>query len=400
MGRLPLRGDICLPSAVGSAIDPAMHSTSATSHSSSLNRRRFISQVSATTVVAATLPRTILEAAQDGGKPVVLGFVGCAHIHTPGFINLLKKRADVKVKYVWDHDPARAERRAQELGCPAVKDARQVWDDPEVAGAVICSETTRHAELVEGGARAKKHLFVEKPLGVTARESRTMADALERAGVHFNTGYFMRCSPQHLFLKEQVARNSFGKITRIRGSNCHSGSLGGWFDTEWRWMADPKIAGVGGFGDLGTHSLDLMMWLMGDVESATADIKVVTGRYGDCDESGEGLLRFKNGVTGTLAAGWVDVDNPVTLLISGTEGHAVLMGNDLYFKAKNVEGADGRNPWTKLPKALPEPLHQFVNAIAGSPGSALVTPLEAAARVAAMEAMYEGWRKKTWVQPA
>jgi predicted dehydrogenase len=49
-----------------------------------------------------------------------------------------------------------------------------------------------------------------------------------------------------------------GKITRARGSNCHSGSLGGWFDKEYRWMADPKIAGVGAFGDLGTHKLDIL----------------------------------------------------------------------------------------------------------------------------------------------
>ena len=53
------------------------------------------------------------------------------------------------------------------------------------------------------------------------------------------------------------------------------------------YLADPKIAGVGAFGDLGTHKLDILMWLIGDIDSVSAQVKVVTGRYGDCDESGD-----------------------------------------------------------------------------------------------------------------
>src|SRR5947199_10487753 len=112
-----------------------------------------------------------------------------------------------------------------------------------------------------------------------------MAGAIEKASLLFFTVYFMRVSPMHMFVKEELAKGHFGKVTRVRGSNCHSGSLQGWFDTEWRWMADPKIAGVGAFGDLGTHKLDILMWLFAGVEAVTADIRSVNGRYGDCDET-------------------------------------------------------------------------------------------------------------------
>jgi predicted dehydrogenase len=165
-------------------------------------------------------------------------------------------------------------------------------------------------------------------------------------------------------------------------------------------MADPKSAGVGGFGDLGTHKLDILMWLVGDVDAATADIKSVTGRYGDCDECGEGLLQFKNGVIATLAAGWVDVADPVQLLISGTEAHAVIVDDRLYYKNKKVEGADGVEPFTKLPPAPQAPLHQFVNAVAGQKDQPLVKPREAAARVSVMEAMYKAAGQRTWMKPA
>src|SRR6185295_17516424 len=120
------------------------------------------------------------------------------------------------------------------------------------------------------------------------------------------------------------------------------------------------------------------MWLMGDVESVTADVKVVTARYGDCDESGEAMINFKNGVTGTLAAGWVDVDDPAQLLISGTEAHAVIMNGQLYYKCEKVQGADGRKPFTQFPKGPQLPMHQFVNAVAGQKDQPLVTPREAA----------------------
>ncbi len=341
-------------------------------------------------------------ASQDkpGQKTAVLALVGCAHIHTPSYIGLLKKRSDVKVKYVWDHDRARGQRRAGELGAKYVSNDGDVWSDKEVTGAVICSETNRHRDLVLAGGKAAKPMFVEKPLGTTALESYEMAAAIGKAGLPFTTGYFMRTLPHYLFLKEQVVQGHFGTITRVRGSNCHEGSLGGWFDGEWRWMADPKIAGVGAFGDLGTHALDIMMWLMGDVESVAADIRAVTHRYADCDETGEALLKFKGGIIGTLAAGWVDVANPVTFLISGTEGHAAIIRDELYFTCKKVEGADGATPWRALPAALPAPLDQFVDAVLGKPAPALVAPRDAAARVSVMEAAYAASAKGTWVEPA
>lgn len=362
-------------------------------------RRDFIRNVGYTAAATAILADSALLRAQESPKTLTFALVGCVHIHTPSYVNLLKSRSDVKVKYVWDHDAVRAEQRAKELGSKVATDANAIWADPEIAAVVICSETNRHRDLVLAAAKARKHMFVEKPLGITAKDSFAMADAIVKAGLLFTTGYFMRTDPKHLFLKDQIAQGNFGKITRARGSNCHNGSLGGWFDKEWRWMADPKIAGVGAFGDLGTHSLDILMWLLGGVASVTAEIKVVTGRYGDCDESGEALLKFKSGVTGTLAAGWVDVADPATLLISGTEAHAIIFKNELYFRCQKVQGADGQEPWRELPKAPPAPLIQFMDAVAGKTGMPLVTPHEAAARVSVMEAAYKAARAHSWAKP-
>ena len=330
---------------------------------------------------------------------VQVALVGAGHIHTPGFVKRLQAREDVAVRWVWDHDTARAKSRAEELDAQAIGDVRQVWEDPQVSAVVICAETNRHEPLVLDAAAAGKHMFVEKPLGLGAQDAYRMAAAIEQAGVLFQTGYFMRGNPVYRFIQAQLQAGAFGQVTRIRMSNCHAGSLKGWFDTEWRWMADPAQSGVGGFGDLGTHVLDIMLWMMGDVARVTADIDVASGRYGDCDEYGEGLLKFASGVTGSLAAGWVDVANPVSLVLSGTQGHALVVNGQLFFQSEHVAGADGKQPWEALPEPWPHAFELFLDALVGKENVPLVGAREAAYRSAVMEAMYNAARGQTWLAP-
>jgi predicted dehydrogenase len=356
-----------------------------------VSRRHFIATTCLATLATATLPSWA-----QAPKMISIALVGVAHLHTPGYLEILKKRSDVRVKYVWDHDSERASRRAKEMSAEAVTDLTTIWADPEIIAVIILSETNRHNDLVLAAAHAGKHLFVEKPLGVTGTESLAMASAIESAKLLFTTGYFSRTDPKILFLKKEIAAGNFGQITRVRASNCHNGSLQGWFDGEWRWITDEKLSGVGAFGDLGTHKLDILMWLFGEVEAVTADIKPVTHRYGECDESGEALLHFKNGITGTLAAGWVDLEDPVKLQISGTEGHAVIYNDQLFYRSEKIETSDNRKPLKNLPPALPEPLPQFLSAVAGGSAATLVTPHEAATRVVVMEKMYQASRERKW----
>jgi predicted dehydrogenase len=329
---------------------------------------------------------------------VQVALVGCGHIHTPGFVKRLAGRPDVKVKYVWDHQPARAAAPAEALGGQVVQEVEAIWADPAVEAVIICSETNRHEELVLAAAAAGKHMFVEKPLGMGAADAYRMADAIEQARVLFQTGYFMRGEPIHRFLREQITAGAFGQISRIRHTNCHAGSLRGYFDTEYRWMADISQAGLGGFGDLGTHSLDILLWLMGDVSAVTAETSLVTARYGECDESGEGLLLFQNGVLGSIAAGWVDVSHPIRLIISGTEGHAYVLNNKLYFQSSHVAGATGEQPWETLPEPWPHAFELFLDAVNGQ-DAPLVTAREAAVRSSVMEAFYRGAATRSWVTP-
>ncbi|MCK6471923.1 MAG: Gfo/Idh/MocA family oxidoreductase [Planctomycetes bacterium] len=332
---------------------------------------------------------------------IVLGLAGAAHIHMPGYLKMLKERAGVRVKHVWDHDASRAARNALELNAAATGDLDTLLGDPEVQAVLVCSETDRHRNVVIAAAKAKKHLYVEKPLGLATADATAIAAAIDSAGVLFQTGFGKRSPGYHRFLKRAIEQGHFGKITRIRVTMVHGGALrDGKFSGEYAWMADARQAGGGGFFDLGGHGLDLLLWMMGDVEAATATVGSATGRYPLCDEFGEGQLRFANGAIGTIAAGWVDLTDPVDFAIWGTEGQAYLTRDDaLYFKSSHVAGAEGKEPWTVLPPDLPHNFLRFLDAVEGKGMVELISAKEAAYVSAVMDALYRGAKEGIWVKP-
>ncbi|HEY9076751.1 MAG TPA: Gfo/Idh/MocA family oxidoreductase [Anaerolineaceae bacterium] len=330
-----------------------------------------------------------------------LAILGGSHIHTPNFVRMLQERKDIQVLWVWDPRPPLAEKLAAELNGRSAS-LETILGDQSITSVVICSETFLHKDLVLSSASAGKNIFVEKPLGIGSADAFAMANAVKQAGIIFQTGFFNRGNPVYRFLKEEITLGHFGKITRIRGVNAHQGGLAGWFvDKDWSWMTDLNQAGCGAFGDLGAHALDILLWLVGyDVEQVIASIKVATGRYGITDEYGEGMLEFSSGIIGSLAAGWVDVRNPVKLEISGTEGHAALIDQKLYYKSSHLEGANGEVPWENLPAPLPHAFQLFLDAITGTPHLPLVKVEEAALQSAIMEAFYQSSKANAWVRPS
>ena len=322
-------------------------------------------------------------------SPIRLGWVGCAHIHTPGFVRQVVERG-YECAGVYDHDTERAAKNAALLS-GSVSTLEALVANESVTGYVICSETVHHLELVRAIIATGKPIFVEKPMGTGAENSAAILELFEAHGNAFHTGYFMRGTRAVRTLKKMVEEGKFGQITRVRGSNCHSGALGGWFDGEWRWMADRSQSGVGAFGDLGTHALDILLWIFGDVRAVTGILGMGTARYEGCDEFGEAILAFQSGTVGTLAAAWDDVANPSFLTVSGTEGYATI-GRDFTFTNKSGETS-------VIEELEPEAVSgfgAFLDHLEGKPAE-LVTAAEAAARDRAMNAIYQGAESATWV---
>ena len=336
--------------------------------------------------------------------------LGASHIHTPGFVDVLAARTDVSVAAIWDPDPAIAEKYAARLHCRAAGDVASVLAMPDLDAVIVLSQTNRHEALVRQIARAGKHCFVEKPLGIGLADARNMMQTLDAADVIFHMGYFNRTIPAHRLLKRLIADAAFGQISRMRLVFGSPAAINGIFRGDWEWMADPNQAGVGAFGDLGTHKLDLLLFLIGEtarLEAVTAAFSRPIGRYPQGEECGEAILHFDNGTIATLAASWVDHIEPSSLLITGTEGHAVIRNapgmphndwdNELYLLTDAVDGATGKEPWTDLPAALPRPLEQFIDGVVRGAGNNLVSVREAAYSSYVMEMISQAAAERRWL---
>ena len=319
-----------------------------------------------------------------------VALVGCAHIHVPRFMDMLQRRDDVRVAAVWDHDHGRAERTAARFGLSPVPELERIWADETVPAVIICSETVRHRDLALAAVEAGKHLFVEKPLAAKASESLEMAQAIDAAGLLFSTGFLLRSRAAHRYVRDEIAAGRMGAITRIEVSVAHAGALEGWFDDEWRWMADPSLAGFGALGDCGTHGVDLILWLLGDGAEptrVTASTGTLTGRYGSIDEYGHAELEFAAGTHASVWASWVDRANPVQLIVSGSDAHATVIDGRLTYRRI---GPDGREAGSQaLPEDHPHAFELFLDALAGGGSRELVTAAEAARCDAIVEAIYQ-----------
>lgn len=324
-----------------------------------------------------------------------VALLGCAHIHVHDAVAVMSARPDVACRVVWDHDAARAERWAGELGARVAPSLQAALADGAVEAVVVESETDRHVELVSAAVAAGKHMFVEKPLATSAPDAARLAQLIAGSGLIFHLGYHLRELPAHLAMADLVRRGRLGKLTRLRGRFCHRGLLDGVF-REFPWMTDPVRAGWGGFGDLGVHLVDLL-GLMADAPVAAVAAHVEPSRRpGMADPWGEGMLRYDSGVVASISAGWTEFGGPVIIEAHGTEGRA--MASDGALTVEPADAADVPIPEAVTPRSGAS-LDHFFSALSGEPGAPLVTPAEGARHCEILDALYLAAGSERWVEP-
>jgi predicted dehydrogenase len=167
-----------------------------------------------------------------------------------------------------------------------------------------------HAEPCIEAAKAGKHVFCEKPLGRTAEESKSMLDAVEKAGVKHMVAFNYRFVPAIVQAKKIIESGALGRIYHFRGKYLQEWIMDPNFPKVWR--LDKSVAGSGALGDLGAHVIDLARFLVGEPSKISAITKTFieerpleggggTGKV-DVDDAFVSLLEFKNGAIGTIEA--------------------------------------------------------------------------------------------------
>ena len=199
--------------------------------------------------------RKITVAPQPVAKGV-LGFalIGAGNLARWSHVPALKKQTGVRLRAVQSGGGVRAKSYAARYETDyATTDYQAVLADPSIDAVLITSRNQFHAAQAAEALLAGKHVFVEKPMAITAEECRQVLAAVESSGKLLTVGFNRRFARYYRLLQEQVRKRS-GPVT----INCRVNSPG---ISGSYWMADPQIGGA----ILGEacHFVDLFCWLLG-----------------------------------------------------------------------------------------------------------------------------------------
>ena len=288
-------------------------------------------------------------------------------------------------------------------GCRLYTDYHQVLQDQEVEAIALCLPTILHSRLTIEALQAGKHVLVEKPMACNAEEARAMLAAAQACGKLLMISQNQRFTAEAGYLHRIVEGGRLGSIYFVRtGWRRPLGMFPspvtvratGTIDRNW---FNQRQVGGGVLRDLGSHMLDLSLWLLGfppvaDVLGANYSVfspgfAAEYGAVADAEDFATAMIRFEDGATLQFETSFgVHTDQEeVYLELYGTQGGAALRNGQLKVfggdhRAQTVEAVHFSQPGGS-------PHAEFVQAIqAGRPP--LVTGEQGVRVIELLDALY------------
>jgi predicted dehydrogenase len=192
--------------------------------------------------------------------------------------------------------PEKAAAFAAEYGLRMLPSYDAALADPEVDAVVLATPHTQHTGQVIQAAEAGKHVFTEKPLGVSAAEAERAAVACARAGVTLAVGYNWRHQPALQAIRALIEDGTLGRVLHMEGNFCGPSA---YRFPKGHWRHDRNEGPAGGMTGRGVHVVDAMLHLAGHIEQVTAQSFRLVQDFG-MDDTTSMLFRFRSGATGYL----------------------------------------------------------------------------------------------------
>jgi predicted dehydrogenase len=277
-----------------------------------------------------------------------VGMISWAHIHAEFRAKALGELPDVEIVAIADDDVARGRAAAERHGVDRFhEDWRELLAAPDIDAVVIHSENDRHAEQAIATAEAGKHVFCEKPIATSTDDARRMVEAVERAGVDGTAAFVSRFSQEAERAKRIVEAGAIGRILHARSLIGLAGIAEiGCPPDMVEWMTDARAGGGGAWIDEGSHGIDLLRWLVGDVERVSALTANLAKPGLAVEDVGVAVLRFASGALGEIGTSWslaVEIGMRNVLELYGSEGTLILAATDRYPRVE-VYAPDGSGP--------------------------------------------------------
>lgn len=240
------------------------------------------------------------------------GFMGKAHaLAWRNARAVMGDVQDVRLELLCDTPEDKAAAFASQFGfARSTGDWQSLVNDPKVDVVSITTPNRFHKDMAIAALEAGKHVWCEKPMGLTLAEAEEMAEAAARFGKLTMTGYNYTRNPAYRHAQKLVQEGRIGRIVHVRGAVDEDYQADP--DLPWTWRAKLGEAGLGALGDIGCHLISLLCGICGPIESLIADMQTVhetrplpdgTGRGKvENEDTATAILRFANGAQGSFAA--------------------------------------------------------------------------------------------------
>ena len=256
---------------------------------------------------------------------VGFGWMGQAHTRAYRDIPVYFPESGIRPRLaaVADTVPARLDLARDNFGFETgTLDWRELIEREDVDVVDVTAPNALHQEVVEAAAAAGKHIFCEKPVGISPDATAAIERAGRQAGIVSGCGYNYRWAPLVQYTHQLIADGRLGDLTHYRGrffSMYGRDRLG---LLSWRFLQEE--AGYGALSDIMSHAIDMAQFLCGPIRRVVATKETFvrerplpvpgTGTHYDRGKPGDptgavtnedyvgALVEFENGVRGTLEA--------------------------------------------------------------------------------------------------
>ncbi|MBC1210313.1 Gfo/Idh/MocA family protein [Listeria booriae] len=268
-----------------------------------------------------------------------IGIIGCGGIANGKHMPSLKSVAEAKMVAFCDIVEERAVKAKADFGdanASVYTDYKELLADKTIDVIHVCTPNISHAEISIAAMEAGKHVMCEKPMAKSTEEAQSMIDASKKTGKKLTIGYQNRFRKDSQFLQEVCANNELGEIYYAKAKAIRRRAV-----PTWGVFLDEEAQGGGPLIDIGTHALDLTLWMMdnykpkyvvGNAYHKLSQRENAANAWGPWDpskftveDSAFGFITMENGATIVLESSWalntLDVGEAMTALC-GTEGGA------------------------------------------------------------------------------
>ncbi|WP_188455892.1 Gfo/Idh/MocA family protein [Virgibacillus oceani] len=270
---------------------------------------------------------------------VKVGIIGCGGIANGKHLPSLAKLKQVELVAFCDSKVEKAHKAAEDYGVSGAKvyaDYKELLHDSSIEVVHVCTPNISHAEITIAALKAGKHVMCEKPMAKTSEEARLMVETAKMTGKKLTIGYNNRFRPDSQYLHKTCQRGDLGEVYFAKAHAIRRRAV-----PTWGVFLDEEKQGGGPLIDIGTHALDLTLWMMdnykpksvmGSTFHKLGKRENAANAWGPWDpqkfkveDSAFGFITMENGATIVLESSWalnsLDVDEAKCSL-SGTEGGA------------------------------------------------------------------------------